>query len=191
MKRKGILVLCCLYAIQLIISCCPDPGTYEVTHIGMQGNALMFTSQGYENIVGGTTINKEDLAISGSFDTERTKIASVFKKIKGFGFESAMATTCPDDDLIFKTNVASIKIVVEDITNSQEVDISNDFMATNFSGQFYTLEEYVQNQNEFDQTFTFRVSSVQNIPSRAIFKVSALLDSGAILSFATNEINFN
>lgn len=194
MKKKVIIVLCSLYLIQFIVSCCPDAGTYEVTHIGIQGAAMEFTDDGYRLINGSTPVDKESLAIEGAFDLQQDRIASVFTELKGFGFENALATTCPDPNLIYLTNLTSIKIEVEDMSNNQISDISSDFVATGL-GREMTLEEYIQAQDEeryyrYDY-FRFKVNTIQNIPSQAIFKVSVLLTSGDTLSFETNEINFN
>lgn len=191
-KKLIFLFLFLIYFIGfLVTSCdCPERGIYNRTYTNLEVKA--WDTSGFVISDVGETVNKNSFGLSVSVLSELEQIAvnSIKSKFSGFGFASAFAWSCPDDEYINVDPIDSILITVTDTQTQEIIDVTTNFTAYDYYRGQLTLTELFEELNEWDDGFQFDMTDYSNIPASSIFKVKITLESGTELIEQTQEINF-
>ena len=121
------MILALMYAVQFVISCCPDE-TYEYTFNGVDSTMYILEDNQFVEVLPQDTVNKEDLLIDISMEIDRVLVSEVWEEVNKLGIQSMYASIdCFGPTINYTNSIQSIEVVAID-ANNQEVDVTNDLI---------------------------------------------------------------
>lgn len=190
MKKKITFVFAVIFGLQLIASCCPDPGTYEVTYFDISVRTLVEDNNIFTDTSFNDKINKSDLVLSIVLQEELNQVASLLNSINKFGFQKNYAISCPDPNLVYIEEVQ--EIIINQIDNANDkTDVTNNFEFKFSDFENITISEFINRKENWYNGFEFYLKDENGIESIAKFEVTVLLSSNKTLNFITEQVQFN
>jgi hypothetical protein len=190
-KSKIFIAIIFLYTVQFIISCCPDPGVVELTIDEIEGRSFEIIGNFSSEIIDNSPVDKGNYALFIYFRENRNKVSATFESVKSFGMSSAMATSCKNDEFIYKNDVASIEILAQDSSSSAVSNVTDVFRYKNENNELLTVSQFIASREKWQTSLEVSIVDESKIPSSAFFTVNVELTSGESLTYKTNEIVFN
>lgn len=188
MRKKVGIVLFVMFGIQLIASCCPDE-TFEYLINGVAIRPLVLQGNQFIEVTSQDNIDKSSLLIEVAFTGDRRVIGSVLHKVGRLGFESAHATSCPDQTILYANRVTAMSVLVRDVNTNAFVDITNSVEVDQRQlsiGQFL-----IEESPSLDDVFLLSITDVSGIANQAEIIVRAQLDNNVGVEAVTTQLNFN
>jgi len=191
-KAKSIIfIILFQFIVTACVPCKCDPkSTFERKYMGLELKA--WDTSGFQNseIMGPVNKNSFGLTISVLFELKQIALYESSLKISSFGFASAYACSCPDDEYINVDPIDSIRILVTNTENQIEVIVTDNFTTYGYDGKKITIRELFEIKAEWHDGFQLDLTDYENIPDSSIFTVKIYLDSGIELTKQTEQINF-
>lgn len=193
---KKIIVLVSLYLFQfLATSCdicdCSEFGTFERNYNGLELEAWNTSGFQISEIKGPINKNSFGITLSIQFDLKKIALNNQKSSFSGFGFASAMACDCRENEYINVDDIDTIEITVLNTENQVESIVTDNFTTIGYDGLPIKISALFENRADWQDGFQLDLQDFDMIPNTAIFKVNVFLASGAVLSEQTAIINFN
>ncbi len=191
--NKKIISLFFLYLIQFIVTSC-DPchevRTYERKYNGLE--VRTWDTSGFQTSAIDGTVNKNSFGLTLLVQSELNQIAYHQRKtsFSGFGFASAYAWSCPDDEYIIVDPIDSIEITVVNTENQKEIMVTDNFTTPGYDGEPITITELFEDRAEWHDSFQFDLTEYDKVPNSSIFKIKVFLESGIELTQETEIVAF-
>ncbi len=190
MKKKIAIVFTVIFGLQFIASCCPDPGTFEVTYSDITVRTLVEDNNIFTDTDFNTKINKSNFVLSIVLKEELKQVAFLFNSINKFGFQKSYATSCPDSNFIYIEEVQEIIVNQIDESNNK-TDVTNNFEFKFSNSENISISEFISRKENWQNGFEFYLKNENGIESIVKFEVTILLQSNKTLSFVTEQVQFN
>lgn len=194
--NKKFVAIAGLYFLQLLGSgccSCPDTVIYERSYTnvdiiaydtaGFQSTELKGDASAFRNAFGIGILVNSNLDAIGAAAEPRTNL--------NLGFTTALACSCPDDEYINKESIQDIQVRVLDVATEETTVVTQNFTREVYpSEERISLVEIVANLSPWEDGFRLDMSSLENIPDKAIFIVDVTLDNGVIFTNRTPVLTF-
>lgn len=190
MRKKTAIVFAVIFGLQFIASCCPDPGTFEVTYSDINVRTLVEDDNTFTDTNFNTKINKTDFLLSIVLQEDLKQVATLLNTINRFGFQKSYATSCPDSDFSYIEEVQEITVNQIDASNNT-TNVTNNFEFKFSDSENISIAEFINRRENWQNGFEFYLKNSNGIDSIAKFEVTILLSSNKTLSFTTEQVQFN
>lgn len=190
MKKKLIIVFTIILSLQFIASCCPNPGTFEVTYSEISLHTLQLENNVLVKTQNNVKVNKLDFALGVSMQENLKQVASNFLEIGNLGFQKGYATSCPDNEFMYIENISAIKINQINASNTK-VDVTQNFKYKDFNNQFLSISDFITKRETWQDDFNFYLKNESAIESSAKFEIIITFTTNKELSFITEDVLFN
>lgn len=196
MPHKASFVFALIFITQLIFSCdvgdwcdCAPSQNLEIIYDDVEITA--WNTAGFRSKIVKDTVFKEAFGLSVSVNFTTTAIAMTRKTPISFGFNSAMACSCAEDDYHYNDPISNLKILVKDTVANEGWDVTSNFSTYGYSnGDPISLEELFAQRADWHDGFQFDLTQTDSIPNSSFFTIEVYLESGKILTSATDRILF-
>ena len=206
MKKKVFLILTIMFSSQLFFSCidcdCDDKifeNFYTAVFIEPFYRAQSATEGERITINEDDIVSKDNFSFILRFDLESNEIANmnILNKLSDFGFTTAYASIdcfCEENyKQTYPDQVREVTIYSFNTSTNERIDVTNNFDFQNYDDEFISINSIIDSSVTADReinSLDFILINPENITNTTVFEVEAELNSGTILTYETEEINF-
>lgn len=192
MNSKSITILLGVFILQTVSSCCfcDDVVSYDVIYESLDLTPI--DTSGFSNTEVSDTVFKQSfgLEVSVNSDWQVVSNSSIFKN---FGFSSAYACSCPDDEVNTLDPIASADVFMI-VEGGEEIRINALFNVVRYNTNginLMSLTEYFSIRSDGrGSSFQMELIDGDDLPNKVSFKVDVNLDSGRKFTQQTEQILF-
>jgi hypothetical protein len=168
--NKRIISVTLLYLFQFFaVSCidCEPIKTFERRYKGFELKA--WNTSGFQNNEVSSSVSKNSFGLSVFFEFGLSQIVHKSKlNFNSFGFGSAYAWSCPNDEYINIDPISSILITVKNTENQLITDVTDNFTIYAFNGKQLLLNDFFEYNKRWHQELEIDLTESDNIPNFSV-----------------------
>jgi hypothetical protein len=191
MIKKATLILVIAFSIQVIISCvhcnCPDESRLNMQYDSVTIRPINTAGFNPTEVIDST--NRNAFGIEVIVFSEINSPSNATVQNLSLGFKTAMACDCKDNS--YTDQIINVELYVIDTETSVRTNVTSNFgIASIYEDEIIPLSQFFKERENWQDDFQFDLVDNQSIPSSAIFIADVYLESGAMFSNESVQVNF-